>query len=151
MGIVRRQTEASIVLSRSSNRDDREWTLRVVDDRSGVEIIQARLDHLAFADMMSSTMSGNLATVEVALVPWVGKYAVRHSKVVDTREIPYNEVAETLDAKGEELARDMRRDDGDYTDLGWRYTGFQGGGGGSSSRTLTFVKFVDEPPERDVV
>lgn len=148
-GIVRRKTEVSITLSRSSNCDGSEWVLRVIDKRSAVEILQARLDHLAFADMMSSTMGGNLAQAEIALVPWIGKYAVHHSETVDTRGVNYNELPAWLNEQGEQMAKDLRRFEGDYTDLGWRYTGFQGGGGGSQNRTLTFVKFADEKPEED--
>jgi hypothetical protein len=146
--IVRRETEVSVTLSRATNRGDAEWLLRVVDNRSGVEILQARLNHFAFGDMMSSTIGGNLAQAEVALVPWVGKYAVRHSEVVSTLGIFHNELATTLNEKGEAIARAMREAHGDHTDLGWRYTGFQGGGGGSNRRTLTFVRFADEPEDQ---
>jgi len=139
------ETEVSIVLSRSSNRD-RPWHLIVTDKRSGVLILEAEFDHATFADMMSSTQAGNLAKAEVALVPWIGKYAIRHSEVVDTAGISYDKVAEVLNEEGEMLAKDMRRDHGDSSDLGWRYIGSQGGGGGSMNRTLTFVRFSDEKP-----
>lgn len=144
MNIIRTNTEVEVVLSRSQGRDGgKSWALRVTDRRSRAQIIRLEMDNDTFADMMSSSITGNHADAEVALVPWIGKYLQ-----TETRSVPAKGYGPELDREMEMAASKVLENDPDLNrNQGWQYAGYSGGGGGSPNRTLRFVRYLDHDPE----
>lgn len=140
------KTEVEITLGRSSGSGSEPWFLRVTDRRSRMDILQVRLSNDAFADMMSSSLAGNLGRAEVTQSPWIGKYADHASRPVEAGFGHGPELDQDMAAAGRRL---LREDEVLRQDRRWIYSGYQGGGGGSKMRTLVFVRFLDEPLEKD--
>jgi len=139
------QTEFRLTLSRTSGRDhDRDWSLRVTDDRSGKQVLEVELNAETFSDLMSARQTGNLAVGEMlANVENVGRYAIHASREHSVRGIGYDDIGEEC----RQEARAKLAHDPELKGQGWTYTGFSGGGGGSGRRTLNFVRYVDEEPD----
>lgn len=142
-------TEVEVILSRSISSDSSNpWLLTIRDRRSGMEVVEVRMDNDTFADMMSGTMAGHLGQAEITVSPWFGKRAMHQSRVVDAAW----KRGPDLDRAMETEALRFLRTDPELSrkDPGWIYTGYRGGGGGASTRTLVFVRFLDQDPNKEV-
>lgn len=142
-------TEVEVVLTRSiSTNSSDPWNLKIRDRRSGMQIVEVRMGNDTFADMISGRMAGNLGQAEVSLSPWFGKRAQHESRIV---EAAWKRGPELDRAMETEALRFLRTDPVlNRKDPSWLYTGYRGGGGGSSKRTLVFVRFLDQDPSKEV-
>lgn len=136
-------TEVIVRLSRSVTATGSDpWTLRIIDHRSGTVILHITMNNATFADMMSSRQAGRTADAELMQAPWHGKWAVRESRRVEAG----GKSGEDLDDLMEETAMHLLVTDPVLSESGfeWYYAGYTDGGGGSSTRNLTFVRYTDE-------